>query len=185
MGWLVFGILVWTGAHYFKRLAPGARAAIGNAGKGLVAVLSIGAIFFMVKGYKAAEVVPLWDLGGWTVHANNALMLVAVAFLGAGSSKSRLREKMRHPMLTGVLVWMVAHLLVNGDLASLVLFGGLGLWALGSIYLINRGEPEYEGWQGGTKAGDIRLLIISIVVFAVIAGIHLFIGPSPFSGGSG
>jgi uncharacterized membrane protein len=184
MGWLVLGVLVWTSAHYFKRIAPGVRAAMGNAGKGLVAVLSIGAIVLMVLGYKAAEVVPLWDLGGWAVHVNNALMLIAVVFVGVGGSKSRLREKMRHPMLIGVLVWMVAHLLVNGDLASLVLFGGLGLWALGSIYLINRDEPEYEGWQGGSQAGDIRLLIISIVVIAVIMGIHFFVGPSPFPGRS-
>ena len=183
MIWLVLGVLLWMAAHYFKRLAPGLRASMGNAGKGVVAVLLVGAIVLMVIGYKAADDVALWDLGGWAVNVNNALMLVAVALFAAGNSKSRLREKIRHPMLTGFLVWVVAHLLVNGDLASLVLFGGLGVRALGAFVLINRAEPDYEPWQGGTRQGDIRLVIISIVVFAVIVGVHAWIGPSPFGGG--
>ena len=93
----------------------------------------MGNVGLMVIGYKAADDVPLWDLGGWAVNVNNALMLVAVAFIGTGNSKSRLREKIRHPMLTGVLVWVVAHLLVNGDLASLVAVwrsGNVGGWGI-------------------------------------------------------
>ena len=182
MIWIVLGVLLWTSAHYFKRLAPDMRASLGNPGKGIVAVLLVGAIVLMVIGYKAADDVLLWDLGGWAFNVNNALMLMAVAFFGTGNSKSRLRENIRHPMLTGFLVWVVAHLLVNGDLASLALFGGLGLWALGAIALINRAESEYEPWQGGTRQGDIRLVIISIAVFAVIVGVHYLIGPSPFPG---
>lgn len=183
MFWIILGVALWMAAHYFKRLAPGLRASMGNAGKGVVAVLLVGAIVLMVIGYRAADDVALWDLGGWALRINNALMLVAVALFAAGNSKSRLREKIRHPMLTGFLVWVVAHLLVNGDLASLVLFGGLGVWALGAFVLINRSEPDYEPWQGGTRQGDIRLVIISIVVFAVIVGVHAWIGPSPFGGG--
>ena len=61
-------------------------------------------------------------------------MLVAVALIGAGHSKGRARGWLRHPMLTGVVVWAVAHLLVNGDVASLVLFGWLGLWAVGRAW---------------------------------------------------
>lgn len=182
MIWIVLGVLLWTSAHYFKRLAPDMRASLGNPGKGIVAVLLVGAIVLMVIGYKAADDVLLWDLGGWAFNVNNALMLMAVAFFGTGNSKSRLRENIRHPMLTGFLVWVVAHLLVNGDLASLALFGGLGLWALGAIALINRAESDYEPWQGGTRQGDIRLVIISIAVFAVIVGVHYLIGPSPFPG---
>ena len=182
MIWIVLGVLLWTSAHYFKRLAPDMRASLGNPGKGIVAVLLVGAIVLMVIGYKAADDVLLWDLGGWAFNVNNALMLMAVAFFGTGNSKSRLRENIRHPMLTGFLVWVVAHLLVNGDLASLALFGGLGLWALGAIALINRAEPDYEPWQGGTRQGDIRLVMISVVVFAVIVGVHYLIGPSPFPG---
>ncbi len=180
MGKLVLGVLLWTFAHWFKRLAPGARAAMGNAGKGVVAVLSIFAIWLMVQGYREAEVVPLWDLGAMGRGLNNILMVAAVVLLGAGHSKSRLRGKIRHPMLWSAVLWSIAHLLANGDLASLVLFGGIGLWALGSMVLINRAEPDDQPYTDGTVQGDIRLAVISVVVFAVIVGIHMWIGPSPF-----
>lgn len=179
---LILGVLLWTGAHFFKRLAPGLRAAMGNAGKGVVAVLSLGAIVLMVIGYGQAPVMTLWDMGGWAVHLNNLLMLVAVALLGLGNSKSRLRGKLRHPMLAGVLVWVVAHLLVNGELASLILFGGLGLWAVISMVLISREDPAPEPFTGGSVAGDIRLAVISAVLFGVITGIHIWLGPWPFGG---
>lgn len=182
MTWLVLGVALFAAAHYFKRLAPGLREPLGMAGKGLVAVLLVLAIWLMVIGYRAADVVVLWDFGAGARGINNLLMLVAVIIFGVGNSKSRLREKMRHPMLTAALIWVVAHLLVNGDLASVVLFGGLGLWALGEIVLINRAEPDYVPFKGGTKQGDIRLAVIGLVVFAVIAGIHTWIGPSPFTG---
>ena len=64
-------------------------------------------------------------------------MLVAVGLFGVGHSKSRVRGWLRNPMLTGVVVWAVAHLLVNGDVASLVLFGWMGLWALADILTID------------------------------------------------
>ena len=181
---LILGVLIWSFAHYFKRLVPGVRASMGNAGKGVVAVLSIFAIWLMVQGYKSADDVPLWDLGAMGRGINNILMVLAVALVGAGKSKSRLRSKVRHPMLMGPLVWVVAHLLANGDLASVVLFGGLGIWALGQMALINRAEPDYVPWQEGTVQGDIRLAVITVVVFAVIAGIHMWIGPSPFGSGT-
>jgi len=182
MIWLIAGVLLWSGSHYFKRLAPDARASLGNAGKGLVAVLNITAIVLMVIGYKAAPFTMLWDFGDWAVRVNNLLMIFAVVLFGAGKSKSRLRGRIRHSALAGLLVWVVAHLLVNGDLASVVLFGGLGLWAIGMMMLINRAEPDYAPWPNGTVKGDIRLAVIAVVVFAVISAIHVWIGPSPFGG---
>lgn len=178
---IVLGLLLWVGAHWFKRLMPGPRAAIGDAAKAGVALVSLAGIVLMVIGYRSAELTPLWDFD-WAVHVNNLLMVIAIVLLGLGSSKSRLRGKMRHPMLTGALLWSVAHLLVNGDVPSLVLFGGLGLWAIGSMILINRAEPAPEPFSAGSVQGDIRLLVISAVLFVVIVLVHGWIGPSPFGG---
>lgn len=181
MIWLILGLALWTFFHLFKRLLPQARARLGDPGKGLVALGSVAAIALMVVGYRAADPVPLWYFP-WAIHVNNLMMLIAVILLGVGSSKSRLRARMRHPMLTGAIVWSVAHLLVNGDLPSLVLFGGLGLWAVASMTLINRAEPAPEPFADGTVQGDIRLLAISAVVFAVIVLIHSWVGPYPLPG---
>ncbi len=106
-------------------------------------------------------------------------MIVAVLLLGLGHSKSRLRGALRNPMLTAAVVWAFAHLLVNGDQASLVMFGWLGLWAIADIALIDR-DPAWVRPTGGTVAGDVRWVLISAVVFVVIVGIHTWLGYPPF-----
>ena len=184
MTWLILGILLWWAAHLFKRAAPAPRAALsarlGEASKGLFAVALLGSVVLMVIGYRSAFTGDAYVPPIWTIHVNNLLMLASVALFGVGSSKSRLRATMRHPMLTGMLVWAVAHLLVNGDWASVILFGGLGAWAVAEMVVINRAEPDYAPWEGGSRAGDIRLVAISLVVFAVISGIHVLLGKWPF-----
>ena len=181
---LIVGLALWMLAHFLRRIAPGMRQnlqdRLGDGSKGIVALVILLAVVLMVIGYRGAETEFLWGRSGWSTGLNNLLMLVSVALFGVGSSKSRLRERMRHPMLTGMMVWAFAHLLVNGDGASILLFGGLFLWAAAEIILINRSEPDYQPFTGGSLAGDIRLGVISLVVFAVIAAIHTWLGYFPF-----
>lgn len=183
---LVIGLLIWTIAHMFKRLAPGARAALddrfGEASKGIFGVVLLASVVLMVMGYRAAPFSPVYEPLSWGVHLNNLLMLVAVALMGVGNSKSRLRGKLRNPMLTGTLVWAVAHLLVNGDAASVLLFLWMALWALGEMALINRAEPAPAPYEGSV-AGDVRLALISVAVFGVIVLIHNWLGYWPMPGG--
>jgi len=184
MNMLMAGVALWTLAHLFKRLAPVPRAKLGNAGKGLVAVVLILSLVLMVKGYRAAEVVNLYYPPGWAVHVNNLLMLVAVMLFGMSATKGQLRGKLRHPMLTGVMVWAFAHLLVNGDLASVVLFGGMFIWAVLEITSINRAE-KWERPEPGDPKRDLSLLVITLVVYGVIAGVHNWLGVWPFPGAAG
>ncbi|WP_417249609.1 NnrU family protein [Celeribacter sp.] len=180
MEFLILGVLLWSGAHLFKRLAPTARAKLGERGKSPIAIVIVASVLMMVIGYRGNESDVLYVLPEFTRHINNLLMLIAVALLGLGNSKSRLRAKMRHPMLAGVVVWSVAHLLVNGDVASIVLFGGLLIWALVEMVVINAKVSDYVPYTGGSVAGDVRLALITLVVFAVIGVLHMYIGPSPF-----
>lgn len=182
MIWLIFGVLLWSAAHWFRRVAPGVRERMGDKGKGLVALLVVASIVLMVIGYRAADPTPLWYLGDWAIHANNLLMLLAMALFGVGHSKSRLRGMMRHPMLNGMVVWAVAHLMVNGDLPSLVLWGGLAGWALLTMMVVNASDPAPEPYSDGTLKGDIRLFVLTLVFFGVATGIHAWIGPWPFPG---
>lgn len=180
MIWIILGLVLWTAAHTFKRWAPATRESLGGPGAGLVALGAVGAIVLMVIGYRSVETVPLWHLGLGATIANNLLMLVAIALLGVGNSRSRLRGTLRHPMLTGVIVWAIAHLLVSGDLESLVLFGGLAIWAMLEMAVINRSDPAPAQYTEGTVQGDIRLAIITVVVMAVIMGIHVVFGLRPW-----
>lgn len=181
---LILGLVLWTAAHFFRRVAPDVRAALARSlgegpSKGAVAaVIGIGLILIVI-GYRGAGFSPVYDPPSWGIHLNNLLMLGAVALFGVGNSKSRLRGRLRNPMLTGVVVWAVAHLLVNGDVASLVLFGWMGLWALADILTIDAQDAPKPA-PVGTMAGDLRLVAISLVVFAAIAFVHTRLGYYPF-----
>jgi len=177
---LILGVVLWWATHVFKRLAPAQRAAMGTKGKGPIALMILLSVVLMVVGFRGADFVPVYDPPSWGRPVNNLLMIVSVILFGLGSSKSRARKMMRHPMLTGFLIWCVAHLLVNGDRDSIILFAGLGLWSIVQVQLINRAEPKWKRYEGGSVVGDIRLVVISAVVFSVIAAIHIWLGYNPF-----
>ncbi len=181
---LVLGLVLWTAAHFFKRLAPGARAGLTQSlgagpSKGVVAAVILVGLILTIVGYRRADFTPLYDPPSWGVHLNNLLMLIAVGLFATSHSKSRVRGWLRNPMLTSVVVWAVAHLLVNGDVASLVLFGWLGLWALANILTIDAQDPVKPA-PVASVAGDVRLVVITLVVFAVIVAIHTWLGYPPF-----
>lgn len=176
MTWLVLGLLLWSGAHLFKRLAPGARAAMGDAGRGVVALVSLAGIVLMVVGYRQAGGAVYWGRGPMLTGVNNLLMLASVYLFAAAGMKTALARRMRHPMLTAVMLWAVAHLLVNGDTPSFVLFGGLLIWAMAEVIAINRAEP---GWTPPPPAGTGREVgagVGAVAVFAVIALAHSWLG---------
>ena len=179
MIYLILGLALWVAAHVFKRVAPDLRARMGSSGKALVAVGVLAGLGLMILGYKQAEVVNLWFPPAWMVHLNNLLMLVAVFVYGMSATTGRLRGRLRHPQLTAVKIWAVAHLLVNGDLASVVLFGGLLGWAVLEVIVINRAQDWVRPEPGPAKK-DILLVIITLVMFVVIAGIHIWLGVWPF-----
>lgn len=182
MIWLILGVLLWSGAHLFKRLAPSARANLGDKGKGLVALALLVAVVLMVIGYRAMDFIPVYDTPYFLIHLNNLLMVFALYLTSPGPGKGALLYKMRHPMLTGFKIWAVAHLLVNGDLASLILFGGLLAWAVIEVVAINRSEPKPQPNAKGSLAKDGMFLLASLILLVVIGYIHGLIGPSPFPG---
>lgn len=182
MIWLILGVLLWSGAHLFKRLAPEARANMGDKGKGLVALALLASVVLMVIGYRAADYIAVYEPPYFLRHLNNLLMLFALYFTSPGPSKGALFYKMRHPMLTGFKIWAAAHLLVNGDLASLILFGGLLAWAVIEVITINKSKPDWQPNEKGPIAKDAMFFVASIVLLGVIGYIHGLIGPSPFPG---
>jgi len=188
---LVAGLGLWIAAHLFGRLAPGARAGLaaglGPAARGLVAAVILAGLVLMVAGYRGAATVALYAPPGWGIHLNNLLLLAAVALFGVGHSQGRLRGRLRHPMLTGTALWAFGHLLVRGDVASVVLFLGLGLWALAAILLIEARAPAAAPAAGpaprGSLAGDLGLLAGAVALFLVIVTLHGWLGPWPLPGG--
>lgn len=178
---LILGVLLWTGVHYFKRLMPERRAAMGDAGKGAVTAGVVVSLLLMIFGYRMAEFIHVWSPPAFLTHINNLLMLIAFFVFGISATTGRLRGALRHPQLLAVKIWAVAHLLVNGDLASIVLFGGMLAWAVGSVVLINRAESWTRPAPGDAKK-DVILVVITLVTFTITAAIHYALGVSPFGG---
>ncbi len=186
---LILGVVLWAVVHFFKRLAPASRGAMtarmGEASKGVIALLLVLSVVLMVLGYRAADFTSIWNPAAGMTHANNLLMLVALYIYGAGGpkgSKVWLGTKLRHPQLAGFALWAVAHLLPNGDLASIVLFGGLLVWSLAQMALINRAEGPWTPPARRPFKSEVILVVITLVLYALIAAVHMWLGKVPFGG---
>lgn len=176
MVWLIIGLLLWVAAHLFKRVMPEQRAAMGDAGRGAVAVVALVAVVLMVIGYRSAPETLLYASPPWAWMLNNLLMLIAVFLLGAGKAGGVVAAKVRHPMLTAVVIWAVAHLIVKGYLATYVMFGGLGLWAVAEMVVINRAEGPWARPAEGPVANDFMVAGAALIVFALIVAVHYWLG---------
>lgn len=186
MAILILGLALWVGAHMFKRVAPAAREAMdarmGKGAKIAFAVVLAVSVVLMVIGYRGGPYIAVYTPPAWGVHLNNLLMYVAIALFGLGSSKSTLRGTLRHPQLMGFALWAGLHLLVNGDLYSVVMFGTLLAWALAEIAVLNATTPAPAPYEGGSGKGTVRLAVIALVLYVVITAIHAWLGVWPFAG---
>lgn len=179
---LVFGVLLWWVAHLWKRAAPANRAAFGDRGKLIVTGALIVSVVLMTWGYKVANGPVWWGAGAALKGINNLLVLVAFYLFAAAGMKTGITRHIRHPQLTGFAIWAFAHLLVNGDLPSLALFGGLLAWALFEIAVLNRARPDWTPPHPVPVRKEGMAVVGTLVVFGVVAMIHSWLGYNPFGG---
>jgi len=180
MTWIVVGLALWWGAHLFKRLAPARRAAMGDAAKGLVTVGVLAGVVLMVIGYRGNTSPDLWYPPAFLTHVNNLLMLLAFYLYAASGMKTRITGIIRHPQLTAVKAWAVAHLLVNGDLASVVLFGGILAWAVVEVILINRAQPAWTRPAPAPMGKEIGAVVGAVLVMGLVGMVHIWLGVRPW-----
>jgi uncharacterized membrane protein len=177
---LILGVALWSGAHLFKRLAPDRRAVLGEGGKGLVSVLLLLSIVLMVLGYRWADPVWLWSPPPFLRHLNNLLVFLAFYLFAASGMKTAITRVVRHPQLTGVKTWAVAHLLVVPTLAGAILFGGLLAWAVVSVIVINRATPRPAPNPPAGLGKEIGAVVGAVVATAAVGWLHGWLGPWPF-----
>lgn len=185
MSMLIAGVVLWSMVHLMKSVTPGLRAAIiskTGAGphQGLVALSLIGALALMIIGWRSATPAFAYDPPSWGRHLNMLMMIIAIILFGAAQGKSRIKQWIRHPMLTGMLLWAAGHLLANGDSRSLILFGGLGLWALISIFTISRNEgPWVKPEETASIGREFLTVVIALVLYAILFATHQWIAGVP------
>jgi uncharacterized membrane protein len=180
---LIFGLALWWGAHLFKRLAPGPHAALGTKAKPLVAVALVTSLVLMIIGYRAANGDVYWSRSPALVGINNLLMVVAFYIYAVGGPKGPriwLGTKLRHPQLTGFSLWAFAHLLVNGDTESIILFGGLLVWALAEMAIINAKDGAWTPPARAARSKEFIYIGAAIVGTVVVMLIHNALGVRPW-----
>jgi uncharacterized membrane protein len=192
---LILGLILFLGPHVFVTLRPQRDAAVKQLGegpyKGLFAALSLAGLYVTGKGfgmYDAAGPLVLWTAPAWMRHITEALMLFACIFVAAAYLRGNIKRVLKHPLLVGVKTWAVAHLLVNGDVGGIILFGSVLAWAVyDRITLKRRSDPgELSIAEGGLK-NDIAAVVVGIILYLalgfvfhpLIVGRHVF-GTSAF-----
>lgn len=179
---LILGLALWAAGHIWHRFAPDFYAGLGKAAYGVSAGVIVLALAVMIVGYRGAAFVPIWSPPAFLTHLNNLLMVFAIYTYLASATRSGtawIVGNLRHPQLTGVKIWAVAHLLVNGDLASILLFTGILAWAVLEVILINRQDERTARSTAPISSPYIHLgLTLGVVI--VVMMLHLWLGVSPF-----
>jgi uncharacterized membrane protein len=137
MALLLIGLILFLGLHSVRVFAePWRTATIARIGplpwKGIYSVISIAGFVLLVWGYgQSRQQMPLWDPPGWTRHVTALLMLpVFILFVAAYVPGNGIKRRLKHPQILSVKLWALAHLLSNGNLADVLLFGGFLVWAM-------------------------------------------------------
>jgi uncharacterized membrane protein len=186
---LVLGLVVFLGTHVFSMARQPRAAVIRKIGerpyKGLYSLLSLAGIVLISVGYgqyRQAGYVPVWDPPVWTRHLALLLVWFAFVFVAAAYLPGRIRRTLKHPMLAGVKVWALAHLLANGDLGSILLFGAILAWAVAArISVKRRDEAVPHGAPleppSGLRNDALAVAIGTVAYLAFVVWLHpLLIG---------
>ncbi len=179
MFYLALGIILWAGAHLVATLRPGFRDALiakldANKYRGLFSLVVVAAIGLIVFGWRNSHSIHVYDPPLWNSPLTIFFVWIAFVLMAASAPANNIKRFVRHPQLTGVLVWAGAHLLANGDNRSLMLFGGLGVWALLEIFLINKRDGAWEKPEAVPFTRDLKIALIATVVVVVLMMLHPF-----------
>ena len=173
---LVLGLLVFAGTHAIS-MARGTRAGlIARSGettyKIVYALLSLIGIVLIVWGYghyRASGLIQLWTPPSWIRHVTVALMWPSIVCVVAAYSPGHIQRTLKHPMLVGVKLWALAHLLSNGDLGSIILFGGILVWAgIDRASLKRRTDPGGPPIPIGGWRNDLVAVIVGTIVYVAL-----------------
>jgi uncharacterized membrane protein len=186
---LILGLVVFVGAHSFTMAREPRARAIARLGegpyKGLYSLVSLIGLILIVWGfgeYRAAGYTQVWNPPVWTRHLAVLLIWPAFVAFAAAYLPGRIRRALKHPMLAGLKIWALAHLLANGDLGSMLLFGALLAWAVAArISTKRRDEVLDHGGPAAAPAGwrnDLLALAIGTALYlAFLLWLHpLLIG---------
>ena len=177
MNLLILGIIIFFSIHLVP-IFPIKNILINRLGenkyKGLFSLIALLGLLIIIYGFSRADFYPIWDPLPYSKEIALALMPISMILLAAANIQTNIKKFIKHPMLIGIFIWSFVHLITNGDLRSIILFGSFGLYALIDIFfskkvLTTNIEVKY------TLSKDIMVIIIGLVSYLIIVYYHQFI----------
>jgi uncharacterized membrane protein len=174
---LIAGLALFIVLHVFVTQREARARVIARMGEGpykgvfsLLAVIALVLIAFGYSRYRANGWIDIWDPPWWTRYVATPLMWLAFICVTAAYFPGRIKSTLKHPMLVGVKLWALAHLIANGDLGSIILFGSILLWSGYDRYsLKHRAAAEIPSFtppiSGSTRANDLVAVVIGTIIF--------------------
>jgi len=174
---LVLGVVMWAVVHLFPAVAVGPRARLlDRLGRGryraLFSLCIAASIVLMVLGWKSATPTVVYVRPSLGPPLTGMVMLIALILFFAARTRTNIKRIVRHPQLTGVLVWALAHLVSNGDSRSVVLFGGIGAWAVIQMMATNRRDGPWIRPDPLPLKMDLVPVVIGAVAYGVLLWAH-------------
>ncbi len=187
---LLVGLVLFLGIHSVAIVALPLRdkiAAKSDMGwKAMYAIASLIGIVLMVRGYAELRLTPtvLYVPPIGLRHVAAILMLPAFAFFIAPYFPGRIKTALKHPQLIAVKVWALAHLLVNGNLADVLLFGSFLIWAVVDRVSMKKRVARPLPGAPESKANDVIVVVVGLLLYVafVMWGHEALIGINPFAG---
>ena len=183
---LLLGVVLFAGVHLIPSLAPSLRASwygrMGEGGyKATFSLLLLASFALMIMGWRSAQ--PTFVYLPWASlrHPAMGLLLIAFLLMVVSARSSRLCRLIRHPQLTGVTLWGFAHLLLNGDSRSLLLFGSMATWSIVEMIAINKREGAWIKRKAPSWGSEIISLVIAVLMVGIIVFIHPWISGMPIT----
>jgi len=183
---MVAGLFLWVAVHLFPSLMPVQRnQLIGRVGnivyQGIFALLIIIGIVCIVMGWRST--VPSLIYAPPSELQLPAKLLIVLGFIlmvAANFPATRIKRFIRHPQLTGVLLWSIGHLFVNGDSRSVLVFSVIGIWCMASVVTINRRDGNWiKPGKTMPKAKEVLIPIIGIVLSGIAVYFHGYLSGVP------
>ncbi len=174
---LVLGIVIFLGVHSFTTFRGLRASAIDRLGagayKGIYSIAALAGFLLIIWGfslYRSGGFITLWSPPTWARHLTLTLMWFAFVALACNSpAPSKIKGWLRHPMLAGVMIWALAHLLANGDLGGAILFASFLAWAIYDRVAVSaRGDSGAMQMKTFTRADAIALGAGSVAYVAMI-----------------
>ncbi|MHC2335095.1 NnrU family protein [Bradyrhizobium sp. USDA 4454] len=174
---MILGLVLFLGIHVLtslRDLRAGIVTAMGEgAYKGVYSLVSFAGLALIIWGfghYRATGWIDVWTPPTAFKHIAVALMLPAVILVVAAYIRGRIYTTLKHPMLAGVKLWAFAHLLANGDLGSIILFGSFLGWAVyDRISLKRRADAGAPPIPVGGPTNDLIAIAVGVIVYLALA----------------